>query len=107
MKIIFVIFAIFSTVAAQTNYCQLCINHVACNNTGNFGAPCPPDAFAVQLTDENKMTILDAHNEVRNKIAGGNEPGFSTATKMNAIVRSFNKFILILLLKIKLGGLKF
>lgn len=78
-----------STTQSTTNYCSLCANHIACNNTGNFAAACPTDATLVPLSTDIKNSILNSHNSYRNKIASGGQVGFSTAAKMNKLVRNF------------------
>lgn len=90
MKLITLIFAIFfiASTRGATNYCQVCTNHVACNNNGLFVSSCPKDASIVPMSTSAISTFLNAHNANRNKIAGGGEPGFKTATKMLKMVRN-------------------
>lgn len=83
-----------SQVFSQTvyNYCQADIcgltefNHITCEATGEFSPSCPSDARSVPITEDIKAKILDLHNKHRNKIAGGNEPGYNTAAKMTTMV---------------------
>lgn len=56
--------------------------HITCESTGAFWPSCPTDRREVTLTNENIQNILDLHNKYRNKIAGGNEPGFNPAVRM-------------------------
>ncbi|XP_070497992.1 antigen 5 like allergen Cul n 1-like [Chironomus tepperi] len=70
----------------QTDYCDLCPDHIACNNTGTFSSKCPANAVIVNLSDSDKDLFVSVHNELRNKIAGGLLPGFSTASDMFAVV---------------------
>lgn len=60
--------------------------HITCGATGDLLASCPSDARTVDLTNENIQQIVDLHNQYRNKIAGGNEPRFSSASKMTTMV---------------------
>jgi hypothetical protein len=43
-------------------------------------------ARILDLTDENKQAFVDAHNKKRNLIAGGEQPGFNSATRMATVV---------------------
>jgi hypothetical protein len=40
----------------------------------------------VSMTASAKQTLLNAHNTNRNKIAGGNQPGFNQAAQMMTVV---------------------
>lgn len=73
-------------VSAQSNYCSLCANHIACNHPGTFDATCPSDAVIVALSSSDINVLLDTHNNHRNNIAGGLVPPFSSARAMNALV---------------------
>lgn len=77
---------LISSSHAATDYCLLCTNHIACNNAGNFAAICPPDAALIALSVDVKNSIVAAHNDLRNKVASGNQPGLSSAVKMNKMV---------------------
>ena len=77
-----------SNVNAATDYCKLCANHIACNNTGTFAQACSPDAGIVNLTQAEKNLIVIEHNQLRNKIAGGLLQGFESATNMSLVVRT-------------------
>jgi len=37
-----------NNVEVATDYCKLCTNHIACNNTGKFAFTCPTDAAIVK-----------------------------------------------------------
>lgn len=80
--------ALISYVSGQVNYCSLCKWHIACNNTGAFAAICPPDAIVVSLTQAEKDVFLNNHNTLRNTLAGGLTPGFTTAANISAVVSS-------------------
>lgn len=43
-------------------------------------------ARILDLSDENKQAFVDAHNKKRNLIAGGQQPGFNSATRMATVV---------------------
>lgn len=82
---IFIIFTL-ALVTSATDYCAKCSNHVACNNNGQFRGNCPRDAALVPMTDSAKQTLLQTHNSLRNRIAGGGQAGFNQASKMMALV---------------------
>lgn len=75
------------TTASTTDYCAICANHVACNNTGNWYAICPTDATLVVLPTDVRDAIVDTHNFMRNNVASGNLTGYNSATKMFKMVR--------------------
>ena len=77
---------VFATITSATDYCNICTNHVACNNNNQFKSTCPSDAKIVPMSSSAIQTFLNAHNANRNKIAGGSEPGFKTAKKMMKLV---------------------
>ena len=56
----------------SSKYCNLCVNHIACGNSGNFASTCPADRKLVVLSESDMNNILKAHNSLRNKIASGN-----------------------------------
>lgn len=85
---IFLIFA-FALAASATDYCRTCSNHVACNNNGQFKGNCPKDAVIVPMLDSAIKTFVNAHNLLRNKIAGGEQSGFSKASQMMTVVSFF------------------
>lgn len=71
---------------SASNYCDLCKDHIACNNEGKFDKSCPKNAKLLPLSNTEIETILSAHNYVRNKIAGGDEPRHPKASGMMALV---------------------
>jgi hypothetical protein len=77
-------------VASETNYCltSLCsgLKHIACGNSGDFDSACPSDRKFLDLYEEHRQLILDEHNKLRNKIASGQEIGFSPASMMTTMV---------------------
>lgn len=71
--------------SAAFNYCTLCKDHIACNNNGQFAQSCK-NPKVLKFSSQNIQTALRAHDEVRNKIAGGSEKRFQPATKMPVLV---------------------
>ena len=88
--VLFIIFTIHN-IRAATDYCKLCSNHIACNNTGKFASACPKDAAITKLTQTDINLFVTVHNQLRNKVAGGLLKGFSSATNMSAVVSIYNK----------------
>ena len=85
-KAILIICLAFAAVSAQSDYCSICSNHIACNHPGTFDPTCPADATIVTLGSSEINLLLDAHNNYRNNIAGGSVDPFSQARAMNALV---------------------
>lgn len=90
---LFLVFALVINLAScVVDYCGqgLCgltgFRHITCDASGNFASSCPRDARIVPMTTELKKQIMDHHNDKRNRIAGGYEPGFEQATKMTTMV---------------------
>ncbi|XP_037940538.1 antigen 5 like allergen Cul n 1-like [Teleopsis dalmanni] len=73
---------LFLGVLSNTNYCDICNDHIACNNNGEKAADCASDAALVNITPELKNLLLDAHNSKRNSVAGGNVENHSPACRM-------------------------
>lgn len=79
--------------SAIVDYCNhgLCgdsiFEHITCEATGTLLPTCPDDARAIGITPVNIKQILELHNEVRNKIASGHQPGFQPAARMATVVR--------------------
>lgn len=78
--------------SAIVDYCNqgLCgdsiFEHITCEATGTLLPSCPDDARATSLTHVNIKQILELHNELRNKIASGHQPGFLHANRMTTMV---------------------
>lgn len=70
------------------NLCSNGLQHVACNNSGNFAATCPADKTMIHFSNYEIQQILDIHNTMRNKVASGgeNSSGFKPASKMSMMV---------------------
>ncbi|XP_070492878.1 antigen 5 like allergen Cul n 1-like [Chironomus tepperi] len=89
MKVIIIISSIIATSLAN-KYCdpEICTfnnrtrPHIGCEASGKLGPSCTSDAENIELTDEHKKIILEEHNKLRNKIAGGELEGFEPAKKM-------------------------
>lgn len=91
-RILVVLFFVSCLVALSTaafNYCTLCKDHIACNNNGQFAKSCKNPKM-LKFSSQNIQTALRAHDEVRNKIAGGSEKRFQPATKMPVLVSILN-----------------
>jgi hypothetical protein len=86
------IFQIFLTISQQVDYCAIqkatCqgFPHIACNNSGLWADKCPKFAQIVELSIAHKTLIVAMHNALRNRIASGDEPGFSAAVRMATMV---------------------
>lgn len=76
----------FSSLCASDDVCALCENHIACNNKGQFGPSCPVDTQLLTIPSNVKGMIISNINSLRNIVASGQQPGFSSALKMNLVV---------------------
>ena len=77
--------------AVAIDYCsnELCSsgkNHIACQNTGNFGPGCPPERSVVPMTADVIALLLKKHNTARMNIANGEIEGYSMANRMIEMV---------------------
>lgn len=81
----------FSVISSVSGYCSLCTGHIACNTTGDLNPNCPADAVVVSLSATERNILVDLHNDMRNRIASGLTPGFSSApaSRMMAVVSLF------------------
>jgi hypothetical protein len=84
------LFVVFATSSAS-DYCEICTNHVACNNDGSWGPACV-DPELLSLSADIKASILHSHNNYRQIVASGGLAGFSSASKMSRIVSFFLNF---------------
>ena len=82
------IISAINNVGATKDYCKLCTNHIACNNTGKFASTCPTNAAIVKLTPGDINLFVTVHNQLRNKLAGGLVKGFKSATNMSFVVNN-------------------
>ena len=73
LKIILLFLSVGQVITAQlrSKYCDLCKDHIACDHPGTFSPTCPPDRALVEMTQNLTDTILNRHNDLRNKIADG------------------------------------
>lgn len=83
-----------ASIASSTDFCDPTVctvppnpvyKNIGCGATGKLSPSCPPDAKYIKFTDEHKKIILDEHNKLRNKIAGGGQNGFNTASRMSTL----------------------
>ncbi|XP_013097881.2 antigen 5 like allergen Cul n 1 [Stomoxys calcitrans] len=65
--------------------CRKDIKHIGCKNNGHFSSTCPSDARMVNMDGKLKTTLVKAHNEKRNFIAGGGDRRHSPACNMATI----------------------
>lgn len=77
----------------KENYCDpsLCppgVEHIACNNSGQFEDSCPADRKLIHLTTAEIESMVNIHNTLRNKIASGDEVGFLPASRMATMVKT-------------------
>lgn len=70
----------------HSSYCSLCSNHVACGSSGVWNANCPADAELINLAGVRDV-IVAVHNDFRNQVASGSQPGFKSAAKMQKLVK--------------------
>lgn len=80
------IILIIASAANAYNYCQLCSDHIACENNGNWASTCPSNAQLISLNNNNKQTALNSHNSARDTVARGGVAKLSTASKMMTLV---------------------
>lgn len=87
---IFIVAAIFIAGSlAQSEYCKICSNHVACLNQNGAWAPtCPRDAALAQISSaELSALFVDEHNNYRNQVASGQINNLA-ASNMKKLVSS-------------------
>lgn len=85
---------------SAVNYCTATpckTNHVACNNSGDFGPNCPTDDRSViEMTPELITKILNKHNTIRMDVANGKVSGksftYKPANRMIELVIIFVEF---------------
>lgn len=97
MKVFIILSILVASVFAYKDslYCPMSKKHVACKHPGTYLKSCSNlSAKLAKFTDDDKKILLDAHNELRNQVAGGNLAGFPSATKMKFMVSFFTSFII-------------
>uniref|UniRef100_A0A1I8MZI0 Venom allergen-1 n=1 Tax=Musca domestica TaxID=7370 RepID=A0A1I8MZI0_MUSDO len=85
ITLLITIVAIFSVTAVDYCNSSLCPKgdtHIACKNTGKFHSKCSKDAAKVQIGANLQQIIVNAHNNKRNFVAGGNIGKFKPACRM-------------------------
>lgn len=87
---VFILALFVGSIQSATDYCSkdLCNGkkHIACGNSGQFSPSCPSDRKMVEIGDKEMQLILQTHNKLRNKIAKGEQSGFSPAKRMATMV---------------------
>ena len=73
----------------DSSLCRSGNQHIACDHSGDFHESCPEDRHIVHLAHDDIQLIVDTHNQNRNKIANGDEPGFNPARRMATMVNQF------------------
>ena len=68
----------------QAQYCTLGEDNTMCKYCG-IGATCNDAVISNEMNDAMKTELLDKHNELRAKVANGNEDGQPSATNMNKL----------------------
>ena len=69
----------------QTLYCKLGNDNTMCKYCG-IGPTCNNQVFDNEMTEAMKQEILDKHNELRAKVANGQEGNQPSATNMNKLI---------------------
>ncbi|XP_030379855.1 venom allergen 3 homolog [Scaptodrosophila lebanonensis] len=88
MRIILTITLVLLLDSCQAqDYCnaKLCPNkrkHIACKNKGSFASTCPEDAKLLSIDADNQNLLLQLHNNLRHKLAGGYGKVRLTACRM-------------------------
>ncbi|CAH1179748.1 unnamed protein product [Phaedon cochleariae] len=92
------LFVLFTSIigiinASSNHYCDFSsCNHTVCFRQAErcgAGSRCGPEFRVVSLNDSERQQILDYHNQLRNRVAVGNQTGQPSATNMRAL--SYNK----------------
>ena len=69
----------------QAEYCKLGEDNTMCKYCG-IGPTCNDQVINNEMTESMKQELLDKHNELRAKVANGQEAGQPSATNMNKLV---------------------
>lgn len=71
----------------RQDLCRPPSQHISCGASETGLSPtCERGTREIELTSQQIEQILKTHNEVRNKIASGNEPGYKSAARMTTMV---------------------
>lgn len=65
------------------------VEHIACNNNGDFTSQCPKDRNIVPMTQELINLLLQTHNQFRSDVAMGKIGGYKPADQMIEMVWKF------------------
>lgn len=77
--------ALFGSSFAE-DYCQLCSDHVGCDNPGTPADICDQ---IIDIDDELKNIFVDTHNQLRNTVAGGDIEHLEPAVRMPTVVSEY------------------
>ena len=69
----------------QPKYCKLGNDNTMCKYCG-IGSTCNDQVINNEMTEAMKQEILDKHNELRAKVANGQEAGQPSATNMKKLI---------------------
>ncbi|KAM7350404.1 uncharacterized protein ACRADG_009006 [Cochliomyia hominivorax] len=73
-------------ITAEVDYCNFpyCydLEHIACENDGNFHSDCPSDADLVDINESIQQLLVNKHNKKRNFVAGGGVEHLKPACRM-------------------------
>ena len=69
----------------QADYCTLGDDNTMCKYCG-IGATCNDQVINNEMTESMKQELLDKHNELRARVANGEEAGQPSATNMNKLI---------------------
>lgn len=72
------------------SYFESTFNFITHFSAQDFGKDCSADRQILQMNSEQKEYIVKLHNRMRNKLALGEIPKYSSAAKMPAFVRIEN-----------------
>lgn len=73
MKVLILLSMFIMSTLAQSPYCQVCTNHVACLNPNNvWASTCPAGASLATLDASLMSVVINEHNYWRNQLAIGN-----------------------------------
>lgn len=61
----------FSFDPCDSSLCDVGVQHIACENSGNWSASCSPDKKVIEIDEDLKQKIVAAHNKWRNTAAQG------------------------------------
>ncbi len=80
------------SMAPQSQYCALHVNHTACKYTSIDETRCATTGRIRGMSADEKDAIVKAHNDKRRIVAKGLEPNQPPAANMIKMVRLFPEF---------------